>query len=420
MKEKGIDISSWQGKPNYEKIKNDGVTFIIARIGYGRDSNQKDSSFEYNYEQCHKYGIPMGIYLYSYADSEERAKDEARTCLKWLNGRKLELPIFFDIEANSVAYLSKDKLTSICKAFCSVIEEAGYWAGVYANLYWLTSKLHGAELSNRYVVWVAQYNSHCNYTNAYSIWQYSSSGSVNGISGRVDMDWLYRDLVTEIKESGKNGYSNSPSVPDDINESADNNSEPSQPTENNYKKFKSNNNIVYATAYNAKAKEGGLTLSSAYRNTWLRVTGEYYDGKVVLANNGLGFFNTDDITWETNEVVESGKFISNNNIVYATAYNASVKKNGLNLSSAYQNKELTITRTYYDGKVVLANNGLGFFNTDDIRMVGSSTPRTYIVKSGDTLSSIAKTYNTTVDALVKANNISNPNLIYVGQTIIIP
>lgn len=419
MKEKGIDISEWQGKPNFSKVKDAGIKYVIARIGYGRSSSQKDASFEYNYEQCHAKDIPMGIYHYSYANSVERAKDEAKMCLNWLNGRRLELPIYFDIEDNSLAGLGKSKLTDICEAFCEEIEKAGYWAGVYANLYWLNSKLNSAKLSEKYSVWVAQYNSVCNYKNAYDMWQYTSSGSVSGISGRVDMNWLYRDLITEIKESGKNGYTNTPSKPD-INEGVDdNNDKPSQPSENNYKKFKSKNNIVYTTAANARDKKNGLTLLPSYQGEWLRATGEYYDGKVVLANNGLGFFNTSDITWDSNEVVDNGKFISKNNVVYTTAYNAKVKKNGLTLSPSYQGKQLTITNTYYDGQVVLANNGLGFFNVDDITISGSSK-KTYKVKSGDTLSEIAQKFGTTISALVKANNIADPNKIYVGQILIIP
>lgn len=195
----GIDVSKWQGAIDWDKVKAAGVEYAILRIGYGKKTSQKDGQFERNYTECKRLGIPVGIYLYSYALSVEGAREEAKTCLNWLAGRKLDLPIYFDIEDATQSGFSKDILTNMCKAFCEEIEKAGYWAGVYANKYWLTEKLNGSELEKQYTIWVAQYASKCTYAGKYDIWQYSSSGAVAGIAGKVDMNYMYRDLISEIK-----------------------------------------------------------------------------------------------------------------------------------------------------------------------------------------------------------------------------
>ena len=88
----------------------------------------------------------------------------------------------------------------MCVAFCQIIEESGYWAGIYANKNWFTNMLDGNTLGKRYTCWVAQYNSKCTYNGPYDMWQYSSTGKVNGINGNVDMNYLYRDLIKEISK----------------------------------------------------------------------------------------------------------------------------------------------------------------------------------------------------------------------------
>lgn len=201
MVKKGIDVSKYQKDIDWHKVKNDGIEFAIIRIGYGKYENQKDPYFEKNYENARKNGIPVGVYHYSYATNIDEAKLEAAQVLIWLNKRKLDLPVYFDIEDKSQTSLSKKTLTDICKAFCNRIEEAGYWAGIYANKHWSTNLIDGKELGKRYTYWVAQYNTKCTYDGNYDIRQNSSSGKVNGINGNVDMNYMYRDLISAI--SGK-------------------------------------------------------------------------------------------------------------------------------------------------------------------------------------------------------------------------
>lgn len=299
MSKLGIDVSKHQGIINWNQVKASGIEFAILRIGYGMYDNQKDVQFENNYNGAVNNGIPVGVYTYSYAKSVDEAKREADCVIKWLNGRKLQLPVYFDIEDDSQKNLGRNTLNEMCKAFCNKIEQAGYWAGIYSNKYWATSIISGAELGKRYTYWIAQYSSSCTYTGDYAIWQYSSSGKVNGINGNVDMNKMVKDIIQ--------GGSSKPSP---------------APTK------KSNEEI---------ARE---VISGAWGNG--------QDRKDRLTNAGYD-------------------------------YNA-------------------IQR--------IVNEKLG-----------SHTPKVeyYTVQKGDNLTKIAKKYGTTVNQLVKWNNIKNANIIYAGQ-----
>lgn len=201
MEYKGIDVSKYQGNIDFKKVKKSGIDFVIIRIGYGMYESQKDPYFEENYEGFKEEGIPVGVYLYSYAQSVNEAKREAEVALKWLNGRSLNLPVYFDIEDKSQVNLGKNVLTNMCEAFCDAIEKGGYAAGIYANKYFFTTYLDYQKLGEKYTLWVAQYNDVNTFTGKYDMWQYTSSGKVNGISGNVDMDILYRDIINDIDEN---------------------------------------------------------------------------------------------------------------------------------------------------------------------------------------------------------------------------
>lgn len=197
MEYRGIDVSKYQGDINFKKVKDSGCEFAVIRIGYGMYESQKDEKFEANYEGFRGQGIPVGVYLYSYAKSVDEAKREASVTLKWLKGRELNLPVYFDIEDKSQINLGKKILTNMCEAFCDEIEKGGYWAGVYTNKYFFTTYLDYEKLGEKYTCWVAQYNEVNTYRGRYDMWQYTSSGKVNGISGNVDMDILYRDIFED-------------------------------------------------------------------------------------------------------------------------------------------------------------------------------------------------------------------------------
>ena len=149
------------------------------------------------------------MYLYSYATTVEAANQEADCVLKWLNNRSLDLPIYYDLEDSCQNNISKSVLTDICETFCQKIEKSGYWVGIYSSKSFLTNKLDYKRLENKYTIWVAQYNNKNTYKGNYDMWQYSSSGSVDGVVGNVDMNYLYRDLGGKIDSATDNGKENS-------------------------------------------------------------------------------------------------------------------------------------------------------------------------------------------------------------------
>lgn len=212
---KGIDVSTWQGEIDWESVKNAGIEFAIIRSGWGwKNDGETDKWFFHNIKGAKSAGIKVGVYHYSYAESVENAKQEAQYCLSIVksSGVKLDLPIYFDIEDKSIANKHDRNIrTDMCIAFCSEIEKAGYWAGVYANLNWFKNYLNKEELAKRYTLWLAQYND--THEMDCDVWQYSSSGSVTGINGNVDMNIMYRDLPAEIRNSGTANNSTSSSEP---------------------------------------------------------------------------------------------------------------------------------------------------------------------------------------------------------------
>lgn len=134
---KGIDVSEHNGEIDWEKVKNDGIDFAIIRCGYGQDmESQDDDYWEANVEACEALGIPYGVYLYSYADTLEKAQSEAQHVLRLLEGHDPAYPVYYDLEDNITLELSDSMKTQVAATFCNIITDNGYEAGVYSSLYW--------------------------------------------------------------------------------------------------------------------------------------------------------------------------------------------------------------------------------------------------------------------------------------------
>ena len=213
MSKKGIDVSEFQGKIDWEKVKNDGIEFAILRCGYGMDfSNQDDVEYERNANECERLGIPYGVYLMSYANTVEKARSEAKHVLRLIEGRKISLGVWHDIEDNGTSgAINKETLTNIINTFCNTIKNAGDRVGVYANLNWLENKIE-KTIKDNYDIWVAQYYSKCEYEGKYIMWQHTSSGKVNGISTNVDMNILYEDLPVINNNDNNNSKTNNSEI----------------------------------------------------------------------------------------------------------------------------------------------------------------------------------------------------------------
>ena len=210
MKEKLIDVSTWNGNIDWDKVYKSGVRYAMIRSSFGIENpNQIDNKFVRNIENAIKVGIKCGIYHYSYARSVAEAKKEADFCLKTIKNYKIDLPVAFDIEDSSQTNLGKDTLTSIVIAFCDRIKSAGYRPMLYCNPNWLCNYLHKDKLINKYDIWLANWGVSAPSYNC-AIWQYSENGSVPGISGSVDMNWIFKDYTSTKPSTVKPSTSTKP------------------------------------------------------------------------------------------------------------------------------------------------------------------------------------------------------------------
>lgn len=208
----GIDVSMWNEDIEWSRVKESGIDFAMIRVayrGYAAQGNLviDDKGFE-NIEGALEQNIPIGVYVFSQAITEEEAVEEAEFVLNQIKKYNINLPIVFDFEyasdANGAftgrlynANLTKDEATKVCMAFCRHIENAGYVPMVYANKDMLTNNLNASDISDNYLLWLANYTNKSDYEGKYNYWQYTSKGTVDGIKGNVDMNFRY------LKEAGE-------------------------------------------------------------------------------------------------------------------------------------------------------------------------------------------------------------------------
>ena len=209
---KGIDVSEFQGNIDWDKVKNSGVEFAILKLGniYDYDANYKDSKFDTNYKNAKAKGIKVGVYIYNYCNTVDTLKKGLEWAIKKLNGKKLDLPFYLDMEDKDIQGETKATLTNQCNEFAKYVKSKGYRAGVYANVNWLKNELNPSNFDKDISVWVAQYYKECQYEGKYDIWQYASNGKVSGISGNCDMNYLYNTDI--IIESGSTDDSDKKSI----------------------------------------------------------------------------------------------------------------------------------------------------------------------------------------------------------------
>ena len=192
---KGIDVSHHQGTIDWNSVKSTDVDYVIIRCGYGDNYTQYDDRQWFNNANaCTNLEIPFGVYIYSYAASIAEAQSEAEHVLRLIEGYNLTYPIYLDMEDKTLGALNAEMLGDIAETFCNIIQSNGYDVGIYANKNWWTTKLTDSAFNNSsWYKWVAQYNSTCTYSGSYTMWQATSTGSVNGISGNVDIDFWFGD-----------------------------------------------------------------------------------------------------------------------------------------------------------------------------------------------------------------------------------
>lgn len=199
----GIDVSMYQAYStpiDWNKVKAAGISYAIIRCGYrgwGTGEIVADSYFKQNIEGALAAGLQVGVYFYTQAITTTEAKQEADFCKNAVKGYDITLPIYIDIENADPkgrldsSGLSKTEKTNICKAFANRVQSANYTGGVYANKTWLLNYIDGAALAKKYAIWLAHYTTNTDYTGEFSMWQYSSRATINGIKGSVDVNKNY-------------------------------------------------------------------------------------------------------------------------------------------------------------------------------------------------------------------------------------
>lgn len=198
MEIKGIDVSAWNGKIDWETVADYGMGFAILRIT--EKGNKTDSTFEQNYKGCTQHGIPVGVYKYSYAKNPAQAEQEAEVVLKVLNKRKLDFPVFYDLEWSEQRKLGSTAVEKIALAFLKKIQAAGYKVGIYCNADWYQNVLTAAL--KKYDCWIARYPANDNGTLQERLrpdfgigWQYSSKATIPGIATKVDRNVFYKNYT---------------------------------------------------------------------------------------------------------------------------------------------------------------------------------------------------------------------------------
>jgi len=298
---KVIDVSQFNGSISWARVAKscDGAIIRAGYRGYGRGTLVTDKNFKNNLAAAKAAGVPIGVYFVTQAITIAEAQEEARYTMELVKGYKLVYPIFIDSEngkngagrADS-GKLSRAKRTAILNAFCEEIQKEGYAAGVYASQSWFNDDLNLAELKD-FNIWVARYSSYAPNI-YYNAWQYTSAGSVDGVTGNVDISDFKSISIT--KQTTKPTKKSAEEIADEV------------------------------------------------------MAGKWGNGAARKAKLEAAGYNYNEIQTKVTEKL---------------------------------NKK--------------------------------TTKKYYTVKAGDTLSAIAKKYNTTVDKLVKLNNIKNANKIYVGQ-----
>ena len=210
----GIDVSHWQGDFDFARAKSkEGVEFAIIKAGGGDAGLYKDSKFETNYKKCEDCGLPKGAYFYGNAKSVAEAKKEAEYFISILSGKKYEYPVFYDVEGRMITDNDRATLTEIIKMFCSTMEAAGYWVGIYSSESFFNSEMNDGELT-RYSHWVARWGKSKPAPSSGAeaqMWQFGGETNLirsNKINGQTcDQDYCYVDYPAKIKAAGLNGYS---------------------------------------------------------------------------------------------------------------------------------------------------------------------------------------------------------------------
>ena len=218
---RGIDVSRWNHQIdtasgeyiplNWKAIKAQGIDFVILKAGSTKSGIEP--TFEMDYAGARAAGLEIGAYFYTYSTTVSGISKDADMLLLWLEGKKFEYPIYLDLEDPSLVSLGKNHLSAMCESFLCKLQQNGYYAGLYTNHTWLTTILDTARMVTLFDLWYARYPGTSvptwneeKYGKQLGMWQYTESGSIQGIEGSFDFNYCYKYYGALMKKWGLNGF----------------------------------------------------------------------------------------------------------------------------------------------------------------------------------------------------------------------
>lgn len=211
MKIPGIDVSSHRGQIDWETVKRSGVRFAMIRAGWGQ--GVADPCFIRNISECNRLEIPAGVYWFSYALNKVDAHNEAEYCLRAIEPYKIEYPVVWDFEYESVEYalkhgvtIDKELLSLMTEEFLFTIENAGYYAAKYNNRDY-QENMYTNYVNKRFALWYAYYANVNTPPEDCVLWQYGKT-SIPGVTGMTDVNYSFVDFPSYLREIGANHLEN--------------------------------------------------------------------------------------------------------------------------------------------------------------------------------------------------------------------
>ncbi len=218
---RGIDVSRWNHQIdaasgeyiplNWSAIKSQGFDFVILKAGSTKSGIEP--TFEMDYAGARAAGLEIGAYFYTYSNTVSGISQDADRLLLWLEGKKFEYPIYLDLEDASLSSLGKNHLSAMCETFLCKLQQNGYYAGLYTNHTWLTTILDTARMVTLFDLWYARYPGTSmptwneeKYGKQLGMWQYTQSGSIQGVEGNFDFNYCYKYYGNLMKKWGLNGF----------------------------------------------------------------------------------------------------------------------------------------------------------------------------------------------------------------------
>lgn len=209
----GVDLSYHQENVNWDELADSGIDFVILRCGYRGYSEGgliKDEKFDEYARACNAKGIPLGVYFFTQAISEEEAVKEAEFVIDTIKDYDISYPVAFDTEyvsdaeaRTNLSEIDDDLRTRMCVAFCERIKEAGYYPMIYASENWIRRELD-YEALQEYDFWAPQYLDENDFMYDFTIWQYTERGFIKGVDEQVDLDISmvdYTSFVPALREA---------------------------------------------------------------------------------------------------------------------------------------------------------------------------------------------------------------------------